>query len=194
MTLPAQDHSAQQPAAAPVRLARRDLMRRGLGLSVPVVATLASMPVSAGTCVVASSFVSAATFASRNPGLANPYACNILTPAALLGSADPNVAAERVKAFSAVFGTTGFAGDASTLAALLSAGGATANEAEVAWRLVWLHLNMTLSPVLGNLPAGYAQSVWTTYRNNLNTYPVPNSAVTWSTADLINYLMFLLGA
>ncbi len=53
--------------------ARRKMLRRSLALGTPVVATLASGPVAAGKCMVASSFVSAATFVSRNPA-GNPCA------------------------------------------------------------------------------------------------------------------------
>lgn len=53
---------------------RRRVLRRGLGAAVPVVTTLASGPVNAGSCVLASGFVSAATFNSRHPQGMNPCA------------------------------------------------------------------------------------------------------------------------
>ncbi|NML15620.1 hypothetical protein [Azohydromonas caseinilytica] len=43
------------------------MLRRSLGMSAPVVLTLTSVPVAAGQCLSASAFISAATFASRQP-------------------------------------------------------------------------------------------------------------------------------
>lgn len=50
-----------------VGLSRRRMLRRGLGVAAPVVATLASGPVSAGACLNPSGFASLATFNSRHP-------------------------------------------------------------------------------------------------------------------------------
>lgn len=57
-----------RPSLPPVdNVARRRMLRRGLGTAVPVVTTLASGPVNAGSCLLASGFVSAPTFNSRHP-------------------------------------------------------------------------------------------------------------------------------
>jgi hypothetical protein len=61
---------------------RRRLLRRSLGVAAPVVLTLGSAPVSAGLCVTASAFVSAATFASRQPKGVVQQLCNGLSPTA----------------------------------------------------------------------------------------------------------------
>lgn len=63
---PQRDH-AQEPANADAhRLeSRRRMLRRSLGAAAPVVLTLSSVPVAAGQCISASSFVSSATFQSR---------------------------------------------------------------------------------------------------------------------------------
>src|SRR5882672_9859486 len=59
---------AEVAAAMPVLSPNRRALLRGGAAAAPVLLTLASRPVSAGTtCVVASSFVSVATFHSRNP-------------------------------------------------------------------------------------------------------------------------------
>ena len=60
---------AVQPNPDAVRSAesRRRMLRRSLGMTAPVVLTLNSMPVAAGQCLSASAFISAATFASRQP-------------------------------------------------------------------------------------------------------------------------------
>jgi hypothetical protein len=64
---------------------RRAMLRRGLVKAAPVVATLASGPVAAGTCVIASGFTSVATFQSRNPtGLQNCLGGK--SPSAWIGS------------------------------------------------------------------------------------------------------------
>jgi hypothetical protein len=66
--------------AAGRMLARRRMLRRSLGVATPVLLTLASAPVAAGTCVTASGFVSAATFASRQPKGVNSMTCNGASP------------------------------------------------------------------------------------------------------------------
>src|SRR5882672_11876377 len=59
---------AEVAAAMPVLNPNRRALLRGGAAAAPVLLTLVSRPVSAGTtCVVASSFVSVATFHSRNP-------------------------------------------------------------------------------------------------------------------------------
>lgn len=55
--------------AAGAPLSRRNLLRRSLRVAPPVVATLASAPVSAGICLNATGFVSGPTFASRHPNM-----------------------------------------------------------------------------------------------------------------------------
>jgi hypothetical protein len=68
------DPAAPEGAAAATSAAginRRTLLRGGAAAS-PILLTLASGPVAAtGTCVVASSFVSATVYQSRNPGSTN---------------------------------------------------------------------------------------------------------------------------
>lgn len=69
------EHHSSRPDAAPEQPsrdhrsveARRRMLRRSLGLASPVVLTLASAPVSAGTCITASGFVSANAHASLQP-------------------------------------------------------------------------------------------------------------------------------
>jgi hypothetical protein len=67
---PAMPDSGAQPMPA-AGINRRTLLRGGAAAS-PILLTLASGPVAAtGTCVVASSFVSATVYQSRNPGSTN---------------------------------------------------------------------------------------------------------------------------
>jgi hypothetical protein len=61
---------------------RRRLLRRSLGVAAPVALTLSSAPVSAGMCMTASGFVSAATFASRQPKGVHSQPCSGQSPTA----------------------------------------------------------------------------------------------------------------
>jgi hypothetical protein len=79
---------AQGGAEAAPRLDRRRMLRRSLGVATPVVLTLSSAPVAAGTCVTASGFVSAATFASRVPKGLGTLACTGQSPSAWAASND----------------------------------------------------------------------------------------------------------
>lgn len=68
--------------------ARRHMLKRSLGMAAPVAMTLASTPVSAGVCMNASSFVSVATFASRQPANALiDNGCSGGSPAYWIGQA-----------------------------------------------------------------------------------------------------------
>lgn len=58
--------------------ARRRMLKQSLGVAAPVALTLASTPVSAGTCVSASAFASIAAFASRTNRAVSP--CMGLSP------------------------------------------------------------------------------------------------------------------
>jgi len=65
-----------------VHASRRLMLRRSLGTVAPVVATLVSGRVSAQTCINASGFVSAATYASRHPN-GTPPICQGVSPSNL---------------------------------------------------------------------------------------------------------------
>lgn len=69
--------------------ARRRLLKRSLGAAAPVALTLATTPVSAGVCMNASSFVSVATFASRQPAiLGSASSCTGRSPSQWLDATD----------------------------------------------------------------------------------------------------------
>jgi hypothetical protein len=172
---------------------RRLMLRRSLGMAAPVVATMASFPVSAGTCVVASSYVSAVTFASRNPTTSTRYACTMTSRSGFLNDQSLTSFLNSTT-FGSVFTpvpSTGLSFSASTklkdMLLLTTVGG----ESEVAWRLVWLYMNLRLA-AKGDLGTAYAQSIWTSYKLNGNSYVAPG--VAWNSAQLITYLTFVLGA
>ena len=88
---------------------RRRMLRRSLGMAAPVALTLTSTPVSAGMCVTASGFVSASTFASRQPTQSRP--CDGLSPAAWAETTDWPVGVSRNTAlFKDMLGGTPISG------------------------------------------------------------------------------------
>lgn len=181
--------------AGPVRLDRRALLRAGAGAS-PVLLTLASNPVAAAnSCVVASSFVSVATFKSRNPTTkvvncasrkvedwrnacyANlNLACVTPTVATCLGST-----------------TSGY--NTKTLRQVLCNYGISTNsEIGVLQHLVALHLSITqgYAPSFGNVSTAYLSSVWQNYKSNSNRYKLAASKIDWSSSQLITWLRYQL--
>lgn len=180
------------------RLSRRAMLRAGASAS-PVLLTLASGPVSATNtvgCMVASSFVSVATFKSRNPnttitcssafnceywrtqaGLATPPADLGLKVKQLLGAAPSSYAETLVKTV------------------LLQGGGiATTGPLGVAQHCLSLALsakgNKLTSP--GSVNLNYIQGVWTAYNSTAPNYIAP-SGVVLTEAQLIGWLRALLG-
>jgi hypothetical protein len=180
------------------RLSRRAMLRAGASAS-PVLLTLASGPVSATNtvgCMVASSFVSVATFKSRNPnttitcssafnceywrtqaGLATPPADLNLKVKQLLGAAPSSYAETLVKTV------------------LLQGGGiATTGPLGVAQHCLSLALsakgNKLTSP--GSVNLSYIRGVWTAYNSTAPNYIAP-SGVVLTEAQLIGWLRALLG-
>jgi hypothetical protein len=174
------------------------MLRAGASAS-PVLLTLASGPVSATNtvgCMVASSFVSVATFKSRNPNttitcssaynceywrtqaaLASPPAACVGTVAQLLGAAPSSYASTQVKTV------------------LLQGGGiATSGPLGVAQHCISLALsakgNLLTSP--GSVNLNYIQGVWASYNSTAPNYIAPSGLVL-SEAQLIGWLRALLG-
>jgi hypothetical protein len=186
--------SSDSPSGTPAheQITRRRLLRKGLRVGAPMVVSIASMPVTAGNCVVASSYVSVLTFESRNAE-ANPYTCTIRTREAFLADSTLNSFLNSTK-FSAVFTpaptyTTACNADTKfkELLKLPLAGG----ENEVAARLAWLHMCLRQPYPMGNMSPDYAKQVWANYKANGNSYVIPG--IQWNTAELLTYLRFVLG-
>lgn len=180
-----------------VRLDRRALLRAGAGAS-PVLLTLASNPVSAAnSCVVASSFVSVATFKSRNPTVTSVNCAtrtaedwrNACMANAQLACAQPLV--------SATFGATTSSYNGKTLRQVLcDAGGiSTSSELGVLQHLIALNLSVTqgfMRMSAGNVSPAYLGTIWRNYKNNGNQYKLPSSTITWSSSQLVSWLRYQL--
>ena len=180
-----------------VRLDRRAMLRAGAG-ATPVLLTLASNPVAAAnTCVVASSFVSVATFKSRNPTVTS---VNCATRTAEdwrnACTSNPSLACVTPKV-SATFGATTSSYNSKTLREVLCdpAGISTSSELGVLQHLIALHLSVTqgfMRMSAGNISPAYLGTMWRNYKNNGNQYKLPSSTITWSTAQVITWVRYQL--
>ncbi len=180
-----------------IRLDRRALLRAGAGAS-PVLLTLASNPVAAAnSCVVASSFVSVATFKSRNPTVTS-INCATRTAEdwrnACMGN--PQLACAQ-PLVSAAFGATSSSYSARTLRQVLCdpAGILVGGELGVLQHLIALNLSITqgfMRMSSGNIGPAYLGSIWRNYKNNGNQYRLPSSTVSWSSTQLISWLRYQL--
>jgi hypothetical protein len=189
-----------QPAPDTAKgLKRRALLRAGAG-AAPVLLTLASGPVAATTCTVASSFVSVATFKSRNPHVTSiacssrtadywkhgsthfspPPADMLLTVGALMGSTSSQYNAHTVQAafmlpsVSSYVETTGEIGTLHHLLALM------------------LNLRAGHITAAGVFNQAYVQGIWANYKANGNRYKVAPSNIDWGDAELIAWLRYLM--
>lgn len=199
------DHRAQdpsEPAGEPLSVAatsasRRRLLRGGLGAS-PVLLTLASRPVGAATCTVASSFVSVATFKSRNPGASAQCAsrnCEWWKTECTSGATykaymDSTPVSTHLGATSP---TSSYA--SRTLSSIMrdAAGIQTGSELGVIQHLVALSMNVkTGSATPGNVTLAYINSVWSNYKLNGNIFKLPSSGITWDSTALITWARMLM--
>ncbi|NML15621.1 hypothetical protein [Azohydromonas caseinilytica] len=144
------------------------MLRRSLGVAAPVVLTLTSAPVSAGMCVTASSFVSAATFASRQPKGMDSSLCSGLSPTDWAYNTSWPMGVDRQTAtFAEKLGSeplSGFPAEATLLEILQQP---ASLEAHVA--AVWL------SAYRGGMPRPFedgdaVKEVWVNIRNNGGFY------------------------
>jgi len=180
-----------------VRLDRRAMLRAGAG-ATPVLLTLASNPVSAAnSCVVASSFVSVATFKSRNPTVTSVN-CATRTAEdwrkACMGN--PQLACATPKV-SATFGSTTSSYNGRTLREVLcdASGISTGSELGVLQHLIAMNLSLTqgfMRTSAGNVSPAYLSSIWQNYKSNGNQYRMPNTNITWSSAQLVTWLRYQL--
>ena len=175
-----------------ILLSRRRMLRRSLGAVAPVVVTLASGPVSAGNCVVASSFVSAATFTSRHPSSSSSFSCTIKTRAYYLNDRTCRDYLNGNK-FEDVFNPAISDLPHHTKLDEVLQFGAVGGEHEVASRLVWLHMNLKYATAAtGDMGWNEAKAIWANYRAHGSSYQT--AGVSWNSAQLITYLQFVLGA
>lgn len=178
-------------------VSRRRLLRGGLGAS-PVLLTLASRPVNAATCTLASSFVSVATFKSRNPGTSAQcasYTCEWWKNECTSGSTHKAyMDATTVQTF---LGST-FPGSiyaTRTLSSIMKdvAGIQLNTELGVLQHLIALAMNIKGNYATpGNLSQLYINGVWSNYKTNLNAYKLPSSGINWDSAALVTWARMLM--
>jgi hypothetical protein len=190
---------------------RRTLLRAGAA-AAPVISTLYSGPVSASgsiACTVASSFVSVATFASRNPG-ATTMQCSSLNASYwhaqsknLLTStgARPAWATQTVRAYlgrssSTLPGIDAVSADSYQIWQVMGLGPdvATSGEVGVLQHILGLALSIDFGSGAVNMGSTfntpYLKQVWQNYKSN-GRYLLAASSVDWSEAQLITWLRML---
>lgn len=180
---PSVECTAQGPEA------RRRLLRRGLGITVPVAASLMSGPVSAGACLKPSGFASLTTFNSRHPtGMNN---CQGKTPAQWLALTTwPSGVDKTTAKFNAIFGSgTSFTltGDPLLTAVLGQTFGAS-SVAAVAPGIVALWLDAQ-GGFVGS-PAAFTTteivSIWQNISTNLGYKPTVGA--TWTLQQTVDWI------
>jgi hypothetical protein len=194
----------QVPAPAPEASgpSRRALLRAGVGAS-PVLLALASRPVSAAnSCTVASSFVSVATFRSRNP-TSTSLQCSTRTPqdwyteACLPAVGIPSRPAYLDVTVSSLLGATTSQYNGSTLWSVLKndpAGIVTTGQLGALQHLVAMALNLQKGHATdtGSINILYLQGVWQNYVSNGGRYVLPASNIDWDTPKLVSWLRMLM--
>lgn len=185
------------PGGERIRVGRRALLRAGAG-ATPVLLTIASNPVSAANgCVVASSFVSVATFKSRNPGVASiSCATRTVEDWRQECAAKPDLACV-IPAVSTCLGSTTSAYNSSTLRQALCAGTSvsTSGELGVLQHIIALRLCITqgfMRAASGNVSTAYLGNMWCNFKQNGNRYVLPASGIDWDSAKLVSWLRYQL--
>jgi hypothetical protein len=205
----AQDQQARElPSASRLdaKLRRRTLLRGGAGAAAPVLMTLASGPVGAtgAACTVASSFVSVATFQSRNPLIhGNSAQCssgNVQTwrDLSLLPATGTPMRPGYLNVTVATYlGSTTSTYNTKLLWEVLSEGTAvsTTGESGVLQHILALALSIQNGYVgnSGSVSVAYLQGVWVNFKLNSDRYKLPASNIDWGSAELITWLRVLLG-
>jgi hypothetical protein len=208
-----QDNSQSSESAGPpvqtaakAAMSRRAMLRAGAA-ATPVLLTLASGPVAAAgsSCTVASSFVSAATFASRNPGQTYvqcasmgprewlSYHCN--DENLLKHSPYKTILSQKVRLRLCDTGNASY-NDMQCHELLVNGhhGIASAGPVAVLQNLVSLALSLDASPSLitngGALNKAYLIGLWNNYKTT-GGYHLPASGINWSEAQLLTFLRAL---
>jgi len=187
---------------APNKMDRRGLLRLG-AKAAPVMLTIVSGPVAANTCLVASSFISMATFASRNPaaqtiGCTTPgvnesfWRTQAQDQTAHVGLLDQTVAT--------YFGAAGGSGvnfNPMTVRSVLVVGPGTAisGPTGVLQHLLSLALSLDSGMVVnpGSLNKPIIAGMWLTFASS-GGYLVPNVGVTWTDLQIIQWARLNMGA
>ena len=199
------NNNAESEAVAKAKasgLSRRALLRAGAGAS-PVLLTLVSGPVAAnpfannGACTLASSFVSVATFRSRNPN-ATTLQCSSQNADYWrnLAVSAPATAALNVTV-ATLLGNTSSAYNAMLVKDVLlaSASVQTTGELGTLQHLIALALNLNAGFITAGagFDLAYVQTFWSNYKFNGNRYKKPGSQIDWGDAEIIAWARLLLG-
>ncbi len=192
----------EQVSTPPARADRRALLKAGTA-SAPVLLTLVSRPVSAGTCVVASSFVSVATFKSHNPTTTSAvctlrdcyawYRDACLSPTGL-----PPRPSSLDVTVSSLLGSTSSPYNGAKLYQVLQNspnGISTSGEIGVLQHVISLALNVKYgyTPLPGGVTVPYLATLWQNYKtSNRNQYVVPASSINWDSTQLIAWMRVLM--
>ncbi len=198
---------SEQPVQAKASgLSRRALLRAGVGAS-PVLLTLASGPVAAnplvnpGMCTLASSFVSVATFRSRNPN-ATSLQCSSLNADYWRGLAvsTPTTPALNVTVATLLGNTSSTYNSWLVKDVLLYPTPAspvqTTGEEGTLQHLIALALSINAPGGItpgGGFDLAYVQTIWTNYKFNGNRYKKPGSQIDWGDTEIIAWARLLLG-
>ncbi len=189
-------------ASASLNRRRRALLRGGVG-AAPVLLTLTSRPVqAANSCVVASSFVSVATFRSRNPTTTS-IKCATLTcedwyNLACLPTTGTTVRPDYMSTtVGTLLGTTTSLHNGRTLWEVLKNspyGIVRFGQTGVVQHLISMALNIQQKqvPMPGNVNLPYLQGVWQNYVANNGRYKLPQSGINWDSGQLISWLRMLM--
>lgn len=209
-----QQSKMPDPGSAPTGskgLDRRTLLRAGAA-ATPIIATLYSRPVAAAgmSCTVASSFVSVATFASRNPG-ATTMRCSSLsatdwhTTAKSVGAggakerpawASLTISGYMGRASSPFSGLDSLSVDSYQVWQVMGLGSqvSTAGELGVLQHILAMCLSIDFGGAAVNVGGGvntpYLKQVWQNYKSN-GRYKLAAGSIDWSDGELISWLRML---
>jgi hypothetical protein len=167
-----------------------------------VLLTLASTPVAAGNCTVASSFVSWATWKSRNPqasaqctsyGIEYWRGLCSAPPVGMAPSADYTMlTTTNVRAWWQPLNVSLSAPYSSALMAdVLRQGISTSDPLGVIQHLLALSLSCSKGYIAGPVTKPYLAGIWINYLSNGYRYRVPG-VLNWGSRDLIKWLRYLM--
>lgn len=188
--------AAAPQGSAKGRLNRRALLRAGAAGS-PVLLTLASGPVSATgsvSCMVASSFVSVATFMSRNPGKTISCSTKNCEYWRSQAAVDPTPA-DLALTVGQLLSGTGSSYNGHIVKDVLLSGSAIARSGALGVLQHCLSVALSLKgghvPTPGVVNLSYIQGVWVSYNTNYPNYRSP-AGVMMTEAQLIDWLRVLM--
>ncbi|MFY9513337.1 MAG: hypothetical protein WAQ05_20425 [Rubrivivax sp.] len=188
-------------ASIPVQgVARRRLLRAGASAAPPVLLTLASGRVSAAysSCTVASSFVSVATFASRNPtatAQCSTKTCESWKTECSGGSYKSYLDATTVTGLFGACSPASSFSNSSLSTVLKHINGIELNtELGVLQHLISLCMNVKTgnASLPGNCTQAYIGDVWKNYKANGQRYKLPSSGIDWDSSKVVIWVRMLV--